>query len=97
MKKTKGSRVLSALLAFTMAMGMWTVPAYAAAQTTAELDKTVFTDDFSDDTIGVNWEKFGMNQSDWAVADGVCTSLADSYPAGVGQKLALNGLTAQNC
>ena len=46
MKKTKGSRVLSALLAFTMAMGMWTVPAYAAAQTTAELDKTVFTDDF---------------------------------------------------
>ncbi|WP_343253498.1 family 16 glycoside hydrolase, partial [Ligaoa zhengdingensis] len=97
MKKTKESRVLSALLAFTMAMGMWTVPAYAAAQTTAELDKTVFTDDFSDDTIGVNWEKFGMNQSDWAVADGVCTSLADSYPAGVGQKLALNGLTAQNC
>lgn len=86
MEKGKKVKLLSALLAGTMLFSTAT-PVCAAGTQMDQAGNWIFSDDFSKDTIGTQWKEYGSNQSDWKIENGSCSSIAEGYPNGVGQKL----------
>lgn len=68
-------------------------PVYATGTQVAQLGNLIFCDDFSQNTIGTQWKEYGSNQSDWKIENGNCSSIAEGYPNGVGQKLLRENFT----